>query len=258
MDKLPTFNPYTGQSKLKHKNIPDYAGQIVFLYPTIKSSCKKKHTSMVKETRFMVADLIYDRKYKVCLYHCDECNQYFTTIHIIRDYIKYGQRLALKYNVVSSTNIRMQSLLNLYGYTVRKNELSDKGRHNLLTHILDCNLVDYDYVVNLLRYLIRFNGKNERCKDAVDLWNNDLYFVIKYHDDERYKRYRIKIIDADSSVCWIHAYGRNNGFGFRLSCSAYASKFPKSFLDNPDLIKFIGERKYEILQLPGRYESNVL
>ena len=55
-----------------------------------------------------------------------------------REYVKQNKYPALKYKTINCMNLKQQSLLNLYGYNVRQDELSEYGlsRYNFVWLIL--------------------------------------------------------------------------------------------------------------------------
>ena len=78
-------------------------------------------------------------------------------------------------------NLRKNSELNLYGYTVAKTaEMSTGERQRLLQQLMDNGLMSKHQIVNHLEWLIHRQSGRVKMEDACDCWREDLRFVNSY------------------------------------------------------------------------------
>ena len=75
-------------------------------------------------------------------------------------------------------DLRQQSELSLYGYSVGKNSgLTSGGRKKLLQQLLDNHFMTKSQIINHLEWLINTHKYRESMRDACDCWKEDLMFV---------------------------------------------------------------------------------
>lgn len=75
-------------------------------------------------------------------------------------------------------DLRQQSELSLYGYSVGKNSgLTSGGRQKLLQQLLDNHFMTKSQIINHLEWLINTHKYRESMRDACDCWKEDLMFV---------------------------------------------------------------------------------
>lgn len=73
-----------------------------------------------------------------------------------------------------------------------------------------------------------------------------------------HKRYKIKIKDIKSGRQWVKAYIKDGTWKFVLRGEYSATKFPEDMLHMEELVKFLGEKDFEIILLPYLSTSSVL
>lgn len=75
-------------------------------------------------------------------------------------------------------DLRQQSELSLYGYSVGKNSgLSSGGRQKLLQQLLDNHFMTKSQIINHLEWLLNTHKYRESMRDACDCWKEDLMYV---------------------------------------------------------------------------------
>ena len=75
-------------------------------------------------------------------------------------------------------DLRQQSELSLYGYSVGKNSgLTSSGRQRLLQQLLDNHFMTKSQIINHLEWLINTHKYRESMRDACDCWKEDLMYV---------------------------------------------------------------------------------
>lgn len=85
-------------------------------------------------------------------------------------------------------DLRQNSELNLYGYTVAKAaEMTTGARQRLLQQLMDNGLMSKHQIVNHLEWLIHRQSGRIRMEDACDCWREDLRFVNNYKIQDQRK-----------------------------------------------------------------------
>lgn len=75
-------------------------------------------------------------------------------------------------------DLRQQSELSLYGYSVGKNAgLTSADRQRLLQQLLDNHFMTKSQIINHLEWLINTHKYRESMRDACDCWKEDLMYV---------------------------------------------------------------------------------
>lgn len=74
---------------------------------------------------------------------------------------------------VNSLNVK--SILTKYGYSVSKQKgLSSAKRYQILSFIIDKDIMTKAHVISHIQYLVHYNGKKNSNKDAVVKWKEDI------------------------------------------------------------------------------------
>lgn len=115
-------------------------------------------------------------------------NECFMDIGIFRSYVKeYGKpELQLRFNEstrvgTSFDDLRAESILHAYGYSASKADgLTESERRELLSEIVDLELLTVSYVVRLLDYFIRIHP-SDKDYIARDKWKRDIKFISNYN-----------------------------------------------------------------------------
>lgn len=121
------------------------------------------------------------------VYYSKRQNKYFINEESYRQYrMRYGlpyvHLVADEYDGdMDYGNLRKNSELNLYGYTVAKTaEMSTGERQRLLQQLMDNGLMSKHQIVNHLEWLIHRQSGRVKMEDACDCWREDLRFVNSY------------------------------------------------------------------------------
>lgn len=121
------------------------------------------------------------------VYYSKRQNKYFINEESYRQYrLRYGlpyvHLVADEYDGdMDYGNLRKNSELNLYGYTVAKTaEMSTGERQRLLQQLMDNGLMSKHQIVNHLEWLIHRQSGRVKMEDACDCWREDLRFVNSY------------------------------------------------------------------------------
>lgn len=121
------------------------------------------------------------------VYYSKRQNKYFINEESYRQYrMRYGlpyvHLVADEYDGdMDYGNLRKNSELNLYGYTVAKAaEMTTGERQRLLQQLMDNGLMSKHQIVNHLEWLIHSQSGRIRMEDACDCWREDLRFVNNY------------------------------------------------------------------------------
>lgn len=121
------------------------------------------------------------------VYYSKQQNKYFINEESYRQYrMRYGlpyvHLVADEYDGdMDYGNLRKNSELNLYGYTVAKTaEMSTGERQRLLQQLMDNGLMSKHQIVNHLEWLIHRQSGRVKMEDACDCWREDLRFVNSY------------------------------------------------------------------------------
>lgn len=121
------------------------------------------------------------------VYYSKRQNKYFINEESYRQYrVRYGlpyvHLVADEYDGdMDYGNLRKNSELNLYGYTVAKTaEMSTGERQRLLQQLMDNGLMSKHQIVNHLEWLIHRQSGRIKMEDACDCWREDLRFVNNY------------------------------------------------------------------------------
>ena len=121
------------------------------------------------------------------VYYSKQQNKYFINEESYRQYrMRYGlpyvHLVADEYDGdMDYGNLRKNSELNLYGYTVAKAaEMTTGERQRLLQQLMDNGLMSKHQIVNHLEWLIHRQSGRIKMEDACDCWKEDLRFVNNY------------------------------------------------------------------------------
>lgn len=81
---------------------------------------------------------------------------------------------------MSFNNLRTESILRGFGYTVSSTDnLSDQERHEILSDIVDLEILSVSYITHLISFFIQ---THTQVKDiyAVDKWKSDMIYISNY------------------------------------------------------------------------------
>ena len=139
----------------------------------------------------MVTALVYcanrEEPVYIDVYYSKRQNKYFINEESYRQYrLRYGlpyvHLVADEYDGdMDYGNLRKNSELNLYGYTVAKTaDMTTGERQRLLQQLMDNGLMSKHQIVNHLEWLIHRQSGRVKMEDACDCWREDLRFVNSY------------------------------------------------------------------------------
>lgn len=148
------------------------------------------YSTSIKNKNYELVDLLlyspYNNIYE-CVHATYTKNEGFCymDISLYRGFIKkHGDPgIFLNFQPVGNGKIgelNEESILRGYGYTVSKNEnLSSKTRRELLTELVDLNILTVSKIAHHLDFCIQLHNKPEHL-DAVIKWNSDKEFIENY------------------------------------------------------------------------------
>lgn len=157
----------------------------------IKSSnnhATKHHNVIENEIQMVYFDKKFEKysTIKIIAFYCRNCGMYFC---YYEQFLAELKRLGLtlndflgKFYDENNTNLTLQvnslnvkSILTKYGYSVSKQKgLSSAKRYQILSFIIDKNIMTKAHVISHIQYLIHYNGKKNSNKDAVVKWKEDI------------------------------------------------------------------------------------
>ena len=123
---------------------------------------------------------------KILAFYCRNCGIYFCyyeqfLVELKRFGLTLNDFLGEFYDE-NNTNLTLQinainvkSVLTKYGYSVSKQKgLSSAKRYQILSFIIDKDIMTKAHVISHIQYLIHYNGKKNSNKDAVVKWKEDI------------------------------------------------------------------------------------
>lgn len=150
------------------------------------------YSSSIKNNHYEIVDVLlfspFTQRYEMAratLNLADrEC---FMDIGIFRSFVKeYGNPgLHLSFDESSSfglsfDELRAESILHAYGYSVSESDaLAETERRELLTEIVDLELLTIPYIVHLLDFFIRTHT-SDKYYNARDKWKRDMKYISDY------------------------------------------------------------------------------
>ena len=72
-----------------------------------------------------------------------------------------------------------ESVLALYGYTVKANYLLDDERHSILEYVLNNGIMTATDVINSLEFNMKFKSNNLSMRNACEKWYEDVQYIYK-------------------------------------------------------------------------------
>lgn len=123
--------------------------------------------------------------------YCEKCKKYFIYERTYQEMKNMGYICCKiiqvtdleEYNNKNSAFDLWQnkSILNLYGYSVDRNKnLSQKERHEILAFIIENNILSTNKIVDYLQSFISLRKNNKSMHVAIDKWQADISYVLKY------------------------------------------------------------------------------
>ncbi|MCD8390999.1 MAG: hypothetical protein LUD03_04080, partial [Firmicutes bacterium] len=82
---------------------------------------------------------------------------------------------------VGYSDYNVESMLYVFGYNAsQKDNLSDVERHEILSYIIDLNLMKRERIMDFISWLISMRATRWAFENAIDKWENDLAFLYDY------------------------------------------------------------------------------
>lgn len=169
---------YNPAVKVKDRvlNIRDFT---LYVYESVNSvTCGKSSAHPTEEVTINTTTLSgYPVSFNA--YYCSKCNKYFTTKAAIEYIFPRKNYPFIKLKLMYSEGVKLQSetVLHIFGYTVKADGPSEMQRENLLSKLLTYGVVTKKEVEGLLWHLIHYNGKKKNMANAKAKWESDLEFV---------------------------------------------------------------------------------
>lgn len=129
---------------------------------------------------------------KVPAGYCKECNLYFILNSTYQSLKKIGiimcrisdEKLYRKSEYMKGRKLANESLLMQYGYNVSEMEgLSSIQRHNILSVIIDNNILSKSEIISYIDFFISQRRTMENMKTAILKWEEDREFVKNYETE---------------------------------------------------------------------------
>ena len=120
--------------------------------------------------------------------YCPQCRRYYIEETSYLRYRKqYGAIIGdIRFETTGlynkNKNLAEQSPLKLCGYTVNQEiGYSDSARQYIISRIIDNKILSKTKVIDYLQLFIKKNGKKEGNELALEKWERDLDFTLRYH-----------------------------------------------------------------------------
>ncbi len=168
--------------KSQGKVNPNCSLEEVSVYDSINVSCVRKHKEFVIQTPLKFKSLEINCVKTANGFYCKKCNKKFITSEAIYNYTDKHFVPQFKCVVVNSSNVKNlndESVLALYGYTVKANYLLDDERHSILEYVLNNGIMTATDVINLLEFNIKFKSNNLSMRNACEKWYEDIQYIYK-------------------------------------------------------------------------------
>lgn len=173
------YNPIV-KVKNEEFNVQDFT---LYVYESVNSVCSGNSKVHEIENVTIYTTNIFGYSVAFNAYYCHECNKYFTSKSAIENIFpqKDYPFIKIKLLFTNSTELQSETILHIYGYTVKADGPSDSQRENLLAKLLTYEIVTKKEVEGLLWHLIHYNGKKKNMDSAKAKWKNDLQYVRNFN-----------------------------------------------------------------------------
>lgn len=174
---------YSRTSKISQQDIEKY---VIYVYFKLNNLCINKNHH-VESVTITAKNLLTNSYVDVTAYHCKTCDKYFINYKMLEFLFNKNIYPTFKYNVVESSwgILKPVSMLRLYGYRVRQNDLSREERQNILRQIIDYKIMRKDEIIKNIQSKIDFNGKKQGNEIARKKWEEDILFVTTYDTESQ-------------------------------------------------------------------------
>ncbi len=119
-------------------------------------------------------------------YYCRKCDRYYILESDYSQLKTYGyiccrvdtfeSLMNPDYNYFGKLNEK--SILMNYGYSVeKKKELSEEERHEILSFMIDNNILKKNKIIDYLNWFININKKQSNKQNAITKWKKDIEFI---------------------------------------------------------------------------------
>ena len=171
---------------------------VLYVYKS-QTSCHTRHHQMESATAIFTGRNNIDIKLNV--EYCRDCNKFYISYSVYERYReKYGMLLG-KIKMDSASTIGLQDVvlsefspLKLCGYSVNQQDGYSKiERQYIISKVIEKGILKKSEVVRYLEYFINRNGQKSNNAIALEKWNEDLDFTLKFKMSEQ-EEYQIKCI----------------------------------------------------------------
>lgn len=116
-------------------------------------------------------------------FQCKKCLKIYSDFDTAKKAFENLNYPLIKIVMLNEGELRLKefSELSIYGYNVRENIYTDQQRHDLLATLMFNDILSKEKILTILQWLIKFNGKNSNCTEAVVKWKKDFSFVANYN-----------------------------------------------------------------------------
>lgn len=156
----------------------------LFLYDALNStSCKREKHRFTPRKYY--AKNIDGKMFALPVHYCDTCHRYIcgtTSFSLLTGY--FGRLIVDTRNYYQKINgsweLDRESRLHKLGYNVIEGKLSVMQRRNILINVLEGNQLSFFDIVATIEQNIRMFKTNDKMRNAVEKWKEDLKFINKY------------------------------------------------------------------------------
>lgn len=164
------------------------SSDIVYVYHQLNHNCVR-YNHPTESVTVLTIDIRTRKNVNVNAYYCKRCKRYFINSEVLNNlYHKKSIYPLLHFRLDDSKSGEMHDMseLRMYGYSVKVDELTTTQRQSTLAYIIENQLMTKEQIINILEFLVHFNGKRERNLSARLKWEEDIIFVSRYtHDNSR-------------------------------------------------------------------------
>lgn len=161
-----------------------------------------KHQHKITPATGIMQDL-RGKAIKINVNYCEKCDVYFISSPEYKHYREtYGpllgkidlfQQAHVNSNGDIYANLKEESILQVCGYTVRKDALTKSARRRILAYMMDYDIAPKAVIIDHIQFNIRTRQHMPRMREAIDKWEADLEWVRRYKMETQ-RQVRIKVV----------------------------------------------------------------
>lgn len=155
-------------------------------------SCRKRGHVLEKVTGVLAS--LSGKPVKAQIEYCPQCRKYYISTSSFANCRNANGPLLGNYKFPQArqamngrfSSLAAESILTLYGYSVKKGvDLKAGQRRLILASLMDRRIVDQPYVIRHLEFNITNHSKRKEMRAAVEKWADDLRWARSYSIDPK-------------------------------------------------------------------------